>query len=102
MGLSDFQIYYDRQGRPVSREEGIRLMESDERQVACDDIGDATVSTVHLVINHQFDPTKPPLIFETMIFGGPYSDYQWRYPTVEAALAGHDRVMAALRDNEEP
>jgi len=51
------------------------------------------VSTVFLGIDHSFDD-GPPLIFETMVFGGPLNEMQWRYPTYHAALEGH---AAALR-----
>lgn len=56
------------------------------------------VSTVWLGINHNFTGVGPPLIFETMIFGGRHDLVLWRYPTEVAALAGHDQVMAMLRD----
>lgn len=103
-GLDDYQIYYDRQGRPISRDEAIPLFEERplDRRVAYDEIGDVTVSTVHLVINHQFDPTLPPLIFETMIFGGPFDMHQWRYATEAEAIAKHDQILAAVRDGIEP
>jgi hypothetical protein len=37
------------------------------------------------------------LIFETMIFGGPFDQSQWRYHTEAAALAGHRQLVEALR-----
>ena len=33
-----------------------------------------------------------------MIFGGPLADYQWRYPTEAAALAGHGQAVTAVRE----
>jgi hypothetical protein len=39
-----------------------------------------------------------PIIFETMVFGGPLDQEQWRYATKEAALAGHDQAVAAVQD----
>jgi hypothetical protein len=50
------------------------------------------VSTVFLGLNHQWFPEGPPLLFETMIFGGG-NDYQERYATWEEAEKGHDHVL---------
>lgn len=49
------------------------------------------VSTVYLGLDHAFGG-GPPLIYETMIFGGPNDQYQDRYTTREQALAGHRRA----------
>lgn len=51
-------------------------------------IGDIWISTVWLGLNHNFFD-GPPLIFETMIFGGNLDQEMWRYSTVEEARAGH-------------
>lgn len=68
------------------------------------------VSTVWLGVDHSFGGDIP-VIFETMIFaptdaefGGDnpllrhYAGYMERYSTEDAALAGHDRLLAELRD----
>lgn len=47
------------------------------------------VSTVFLGIDHNFHGQGAPILFETMIFGGPHNDYQERYSTWEEAEAGH-------------
>lgn len=46
------------------------------------------VSTVFIGIDHAFDG-GPPLIFETMIFGGDHADYCQRCSTWEEAEAQH-------------
>ena len=61
-----------------------------------------TVSTVWLGLDHNFMPGSPPAIFETMVFGGKHDMWQDRYATKEAALAGHERVVAALQNGESP
>ena len=95
--FQDRPIYFDRQGRPLPREEAVLLFEDVEaRRVAADELGGVRVSTVHLVINHQYG-SGPPLIFETMIFGGDHDGEEWRYPTEEDAREGHRRVVAWLR-----
>ncbi len=53
------------------------------------------VSTVFLGINHQFGD-GPPLLFETMIFGGPLDqEYQTRCSTWEEAEQMHQRGKQA-------
>ena len=55
-----------------------------------------TVSTVHLVFDHQYSD-GPPLIFETMVFGIADDNPQWRYSTEEEAKLGHQKVVELLR-----
>lgn len=96
-------LWYDRQGQPISYEEGARLLSDSEARRVGEDViiveGEPTwVSTVHLVLNHCYDG-GPPLIFETMTFTHEGAvDMVYRYPTEAAALAGHDQVVAELRD----
>ena len=56
-------------------------------------IGDVTVSTVFLGIDHSMvrpmDQEHEPILFETMIFGGEHHNYQQRYVTWDEAKAGH-------------
>ena len=70
------------------------------RRVAQDTIGEAWVSTVFLSFDHGYGNT--PILFETMIFNGAYSDACFRYATWDQAMAGHERVCAALRDGRDP
>ena len=35
----------------------------------------------------------PPLLFETMIFGGEHDQFQERYSTWEEAMAGHKKAV---------
>lgn len=50
------------------------------------------VSTVFLGINHAF-MDGPPILFETMIFGGEHNQYQNRYATYEEAEKGHEEAI---------
>ncbi len=54
-----------------------------------DDFSGVQVSTVFLVWDHSFGNGAQPVLFETMVFGGVYNDYQIRYNTYEEAEAGH-------------
>jgi hypothetical protein len=71
--------------------------ETHDRFIAKTKVGDALVSTVFLGIDHAFGG-GPPLLFETMVFGGEHDQSQWRHYNRYAALAFHDQVVAALRD----
>lgn len=53
----------------------------EEREIA--------VSTVFLGINYNFSGEGPPILFETMIFGGKSDERQWRYSSWEEAERGH-------------
>lgn len=59
------------------------------------------VSTVFLGLDHGFwfQPVKPyrPVLFESMIFGGPFNDEQERYCTIEEAQDGHQRMVRLAR-----
>jgi len=68
----------------------------DRRVVAKDWVGDVEVSTVFLSINHQFSPGGPPVLWETMVFGGP-DDICRRYPSFHEAKEGHLDVLAHVR-----
>jgi hypothetical protein len=73
-----------------------RWFETAERHVAQKVIGDVRVSTVFLGLDHKFGSDGPPLIFETMIFGGEHDGYQERYSTWEQAEEGHKRALALV------
>lgn len=88
--------YYDRAGNPVAMMQWAQGFERDDRKVGRDEVGEASVSTVHLGLNHQFG-AGPPLIFETMIFGGEHDQWCMRYSTEELAKAGHQATVAWLR-----
>lgn len=47
------------------------------------------VSTVFLVIDHNYEFIGPPLLWETMIFRDGDGQEQWRSATREEALAIH-------------
>jgi len=83
------ELYYDRQGRPISQREWAEAYRQ-ERHLGEDTIGPARVSTVWLGLDHRLG-IGPPLIFETMVFGGPDDGEMERYSTPEQAALGHQR-----------
>lgn len=67
------------------------------RVIARDAFEDVLVSTVFLGLDHQWIPDLPPLLFETMIFGGRHDQYQARYSTYDEALEGHRFALQLAR-----
>jgi hypothetical protein len=65
--------------------------------VGKDTINDVDVSTVFLNLDHNHSGEGPPILFETMIFGGKYDQYQWRYCTWDEAKKGHDSVVKQIK-----
>ena len=51
------------------------------------------VSTVFLGLEHGHDSEGKPLLWETMVFGGPLDEECERYSSVEAARVGHDAMV---------
>jgi hypothetical protein len=54
---------------------------------------DVRISTVFLAIDHNYSDTGPPLLFETMIFGGTFDQTCWRYATWQEAVEGHKKAV---------
>jgi hypothetical protein len=59
------------------------------------------ISTVFLGINHRLFGNGPPLIFETMIFGGPLDGGMWRYSTWDDAEVGHEMAVKKAQHGSE-
>lgn len=114
MSAQDLDRYYDFDAKPITRERWVELWTlkqaarrgvpggetspgEDPTRVGSDHIGEAWVSTVWLGLDHSFTGT-PPLVFETLIFGGEHDQYMRRYSTKDQARAGHDEIVTALRD----
>ena len=74
--------------------------ETADRHVAKEDIGDVRVSTVFLGLDHQFE-NGPPILFETMVFGGVLDQEMERYCTWEEAEAGHNEIVKKVREVED-
>lgn len=72
------------------------LCEFDEIQMSDNTIchnqfGDVEVSTVFLSWDHSFGDGEP-VLFETMVFGGEYNEYQLRYTSYLDAIRGHNET----------
>lgn len=60
-------------------------------------IADVIVSTVFLGLDHRRGADGPPILFETMVFGGALNGEQERYSTWEEAQTGHDAMVARVK-----
>lgn len=91
-------LYYNRDGKPITLEEYITCETGRDNRVALSYNSEVTISTVWLGINHRHDE-GPPLIFETMVFGGIEENIDFgderecrRYSTIKEAIEGHKEV----------
>jgi len=89
--------YYRRDGTPCEMLEWAESFENPELKiVAQTELPEGEVSTVWLGLDHQFGD-GPPLIFETMVFGGELDQECERYSTEEEAKAGHERWIQKVQ-----
>jgi len=86
----------DEKGNPVAEPDPMKWakwFETAKRQVAKDEIGEAKISTVFLGLDHSFGD-GPPILWETMVFGGPLDEEQDRCSgSREQAEAMHARMV---------
>lgn len=93
-------MYYRMDGTAATQAEFIALVHDQRRFIGNTIIrrhGEMIrVSTVFLMLDHSF-MGGPPVLWETMVFGGPSDGEQWRYAHRRAAKAGHRDVVRFLR-----
>lgn len=85
--------------RTVELEEwGRWFQKTPNRVIEKTDLGEAgTVSTVFLGIDHNFSHVGPPVLFETMVFGGAMDQEMQRYATLGDAKRGHFEMVDRVR-----
>jgi hypothetical protein len=95
----------DADGAPVPCEDLFawgRWMQTADRQIARTAFGDVWISTVFLGLDHSFRAITglpgPPILFESIVFGGPLHQEQRRYATRAEADAGHTALCIAVVD----
>lgn len=69
------------------------------RRVAKNMVGKVEVSTVFLGLDHKWD-NGPPMLFETMIFGGEHDGYQEWCSTWEEAEKMHKEAIQLVREKK--
>ncbi len=80
-----------------------RWMETfDRRQVASTKVGSGSVSTVFLGMDHGWGSLndRAPIVFESLVFGGPLDEEMVRYSTWCQAKAGHLEMVRRCRAAE--
>jgi hypothetical protein len=98
MPVIDRCLYYvlDQEGLPVPEPDLSKwasFFESSLRVLKQDTLPNgATVITVFLGIDSGFG-SGPPILWGTMIFGGPLDKYEERYVSREDALTGHEEAI---------
>lgn len=73
------------------------ISDPDNKIVRKTDVGETEVSTVFLGVNHNFRDEGPPILYETLVFGGPLDQEMYRYATREAAEAGHEAMVKLVQ-----
>lgn len=73
------------------------FMSNKKRRVDYTDVGDVEISTVFLGLNHRYIGGGPPLLFETMIFGGEHDQYCYRYSSWDDAVVGHEMAVKMVK-----
>jgi hypothetical protein len=60
------------------------------------------ISTVFLGIDHNSGRSGPPILFETMVFGGAYDQRGWRYASFKEAKHGHWQIVDCIKKGLKP
>lgn len=99
--MSEYFVLKDREVVPSDVMTWAKFFEDfDNRVVAKTKVGDdVEVSTVFLGSNHRFGE-GPPLVFETMVFGGELDEEMMRYSTYDEAEAGHKAMVARVEERQ--
>lgn len=79
---------------PVSSDE----VDWDGRWHLVTKIDKVSVSTVFLALDHSFAGGGPPVLFETLVFGGSLDGEGERYQTKDEAASGHERWVQRVED----
>lgn len=96
--MNDKYILEGKTAVPADLMTWARWFETADRHVAKDTIGDVRISTVFLGIDHRWDD-GPPLVFETMIFGGEHDQHQTRASTWDEAEKQHAEAVALVKSS---
>ncbi len=71
-----------------------------KNRIARSHISNSTISTVFLMHDHNWNLEGPPILFETMVFGGEMDGYQERYASYDEAVEGHKRICEMAEGQE--
>lgn len=79
-----------------------RWFETTDRRVAETQLDGCRISTVFLGIDHDVTGEGPPVLWETLIFGGEHDGAGNRYSSFAAAVAGHELYVMVVRGETTP
>ena len=91
-------ILRDRKPVPVSLLEWAEWFGNDANRIVAQDrieradADPVLVSTVFLGLDHRWG-NGPPLLFESLVFGGPLDEKMYRWSTWDEAEAGHRHLL---------
>jgi hypothetical protein len=98
--------------KPATMMEWIKWFENPQNRIIdYTEISDEVyVSTIFLGIDHNFrfidlalgNEQHRPLLFETMVFGGKFTNKSWRYSTYGESKRGHWAIVNQLKNNLPP
>ena len=77
------------------------LETSKDRIIDLTEIDGIRISTVFIGIDHNWRDSGPPILFETMIFGGEHNEYQDRCATYDEAKVMHTKAIWLVRGAHE-
>lgn len=106
IGGSNGRYILDANGNPIAAPDvptWAKWFETAQRQVALTKVepGVVEVSTVFLGLDHGFG-SGPPVLWETMIFGGSHDGYRNRYGSRAAAVEGHKLAVEIAEGKRQP
>lgn len=99
--MNGFYVLVD--GEPVAEPDVLAWahwfqVSAELRRVARTEVGEEVIiSTVFLGLDYSFGG-GPPLLYETMVFGGVHDGFQERYASRAEAIAGHAFLLARVRE----
>jgi hypothetical protein len=73
--------------------------EHSDNQVAFDRIDDIQISTVFLGVDHAHGQSGPPMLFETMVYGGELDKQTERCSTWDEAEVMHKKMLQRVQDS---
>ena len=95
---NDYYVLFGREIVPCDVFTWVTWHQMTNHTISRDSVGEILVSTIFFGLNQRSQPNSPPLIFETMVFGGSFGEYRERYETYSEAEAGHQRVLSMVMD----
>ena len=98
--VTDNNYILDADNNPVLEPDVVKWAkwyETANRHVGNTVIGGIKISTVFLGLDHNFGGSGPPVLWESMIFGGENDDYQERYTSYKRAVNGHKLAVDMVK-----